>query len=267
MDLYLVKLGGSVITDIGKPNTPDTKTMNRVIKEIKSAVAKNPNIQVIVGHGSGSFAHIPAKKYRLNEGLTGKRSIKGAAITSAIAANLHRIVITNMIAGGLNPFSFPPSAGAVTKSGKIENWDISHIKDALGKGFVPVTCGDVTMDVDRGIAVVPTEEPLEYIASKMKPTKVIIAGDVDGVFTSNPKLYKDAALRPVITQKNIKEALKGATGSTKIDVTGGMHDKLQRLWGISKKYNTECHIINAKVPNRLYSALVGEKVIGTRIKA
>ncbi|MEM3661930.1 MAG: hypothetical protein QXG73_03825, partial [Candidatus Micrarchaeaceae archaeon] len=68
-------------------------------------------------------------------------------------------------------------------------------------------------------------------------------------------------------KKNIKEALKAAGASLKIDVTGGMHSKLKFLYSISRKYGSTCQIVNATVPGRLRDALMGKPVISTIIKA
>ncbi|MEM3405211.1 MAG: hypothetical protein QXZ01_02705, partial [Candidatus Micrarchaeaceae archaeon] len=70
-----------------------------------------------------------------------------------------------------------------------------------------------------------------------------------------------------INKKNIREALNGAGASLKIDVTGGMHSKLQFLYNISRKYGSTCQIVNATVPGRLRDALMGKPVVSTIIKA
>ncbi len=262
--LILVKLGGSVLSDTRKENTPKLRQINRLVKEIKQG---SKGAMVVVGHGSGSFAHIPAHRYGLQKGLHNKMSRKGASITQEVAARLHTLVLRSMIKNGLDALSFRPAAGGMTSNGKLVQWNIEPLKRALESGFVPVTMGDVVIDAKKGIAVIPTEEALEYLAARLKPYKVIIGGDIDGVFTSNPMLHKDAKLIRNITRRNIRKAAAGAGASLKIDVTGGMSSKLSYLYNISKRYHTRCQIVNATVPGRLRDAMLGKNVIGTSIKA
>ncbi len=50
--LYLVKLGGSVRTDIKHPNIARTIVIDRLMSEVKRALKTN---DIILGHGAGSF--------------------------------------------------------------------------------------------------------------------------------------------------------------------------------------------------------------------
>ncbi len=262
--LILVKLGGSSITDIEKPNVARHDVIKRLANEVKSASA---NKKIILGHGSGSFGHVLAKKYRTHEGLINEDSLLGAALTQNVAAQLHRIVIDEFCNAGINALSFPPSSNAITKNRKITHWNVRPIKHALKNGFLPVTCGDVVLDSELGVTIASTEEAFSYLAKKLKPEKIILGGDTDGVFTANPKLVKDAKLIEEINSSNIDEALRGAGASTKVDVTGGMKTKLEYAYNIAKLYNTKCQIVNINVPGRLHSAIIGEKILGTVIKA
>lgn len=84
--------------------------------------------------------------------------------------------------------------------------------------------------------------------------------------TADPKLHSDAKLIERIDGNNIENALAGAGGSTKTDVTGGMESKLEYLRGISKDTGAICQIVNIAEPGRLYSAVSGAEMIGTIIR-
>ncbi|MGC8587029.1 MAG: isopentenyl phosphate kinase [Candidatus Micrarchaeia archaeon] len=261
-NLCLVKIGGSAITDISKPNTPRRGEIIRISKEIHAA---RKHVSIIVGHGSGSFGHVPAAKYKVQLGLINSRSLEGASMTQHAAAMLHRIVIGEMFKVGLKPASFPP-ANAITSGGRIKEWYITPIMRALENGFLPVTYGDVTMDLKQGVAIVSTEEALRYLANELKPSRIILGSDIDGVFTSNPKIDTNARLISRIDSRNIGSALSGASGSTKVDVTGGMRTKLKYLYEMSKNTGAEGMIVNINVPGRLYKAMLGKHVVGTVVK-
>lgn len=238
--------------------------LSGIFSEIKSSRLEG---KLIIGHGVGSFAHVPAKKFRTTEGNSGRRSILGASITQHSALELHDIVIRKAIASGLPAFSFSPSSAALARGRTICEWDTSPIKEALAQGFVPITHGDVVADSVQGFSVASTEEVFSYLAAELKPGRIVIGTDVDGIFDDDPKSNPDASLIEEVNRHNIAEITRYAKGSRKVDVTGGMRSKLEYLYNISMKTGAECIIINAKRKGRVRSALLGMKVIGTKINA
>ncbi|MGC8479676.1 MAG: isopentenyl phosphate kinase [Candidatus Micrarchaeia archaeon] len=264
MDRYLIKIGGSVITDINQEAKANVSEIKRILNEIKSSII---NKEIIIGHGSGSFGHISAHKYKINLGLVNKDSVFGSSVTQNAAAKLHRIVIENAIDLGMTPFSFAPSSSAVSENGIIKNWDLSAMINALEKGFIPITYGDLIIDRKQGVSIGSTEEVFRYISNSIKPKKIIIGTDVDGIFNADPKLDKSAELIINVNNKNIDEVLQKSSGSRKIDVTGGMKSKVMHLYNISKETGAVCQIVNVKVKDRLREAILGKEVISTLIKA
>lgn len=59
--LLLIKLGGSLITDKSRDYTARPQIISRLAREIKFA-RKTFDSDIIIAHGSGSFAHTPAAK-------------------------------------------------------------------------------------------------------------------------------------------------------------------------------------------------------------
>lgn len=263
-NLILIKIGGSVITEIRRPNTAKKREIRRLLSEIKRAGA---GYKIVLGHGGGSFPHTPARRYGVHLGIKRRSSLIGASLTQYAASSLNRIVFDEARRIGLRPFSFAPSAATLTKSGRIIAWDTRNLFHALKSGFLPVTYGDVTIDAKQGVAIVSTEEVLRHIATVARPEKVILGGDTDGVFTANPKVDNRARLINRIDSRNIRAAMKGTGATTKIDVTGGMRSKLAYAYEISKAAKTKCLIINASVPGRLYDAIKGNSVVGTVVDA
>lgn len=83
---------------------------------------------------------------------------------------------------------------------------------------------------------------------------LIILSDIDGLFTANPSLHKDAVLIPVVKEidRNIEEI---AGGSTTIEGTGGMTSKVETAKRVSE-YGIPTVIMNGNVSgllNRLFS--------------
>ena len=146
------------------------------------------------------------------------------------------------------------------------SWDLAPIRKALEYGFLPIGYGDVVIDEAQGVSVASTEEMIRYLAIKLKPSRIIVGTDVDGIFTADPKNDRNAELVRKVGPHNIGEALTMVGGSKKVDVTGGMSSKLEQLYGISKETGAVCQIVNAAKKGELYDALIGSD-IGTTIMA
>jgi len=261
--LILVKLGGSVITDAGKPRTPRLREIRRLIKEIKRSGSKN----IVIGHGGGSFPHVPAHRYKVQCGLINKSSRFGASLTQRAAADLHGIVINEMLKLKMPAFSFSASSGAVADGKRITGWDLDVLRKAIKNGFIPVTYGDLAIDSKQGVCIVSTEEIFRYLALKLRPKMVIIGSDVDGVFTDDPKMTRAARFITNINKDNIKGIALSPENKRKFNVTGSMKSKVELLYKISESCSATCQIVNANVPGRLYNAILGKPVKSTTVKA
>ncbi|MEC7239514.1 MAG: hypothetical protein VXV81_05130, partial [Candidatus Thermoplasmatota archaeon] len=66
-DVVVVKFGGGLITNKAKLCTPDLAIIEQLVAVVKRCLESG--LQVIVVHGAGSFGHLRAKYWRLNEGL------------------------------------------------------------------------------------------------------------------------------------------------------------------------------------------------------
>ena len=74
--MIILKIGGSVITNKAQENTFKKGIMDRLSKEIKTSGKK-----IMIVHGAGSFGHITAKKYGLQNGFQDTKQIKGFSLT------------------------------------------------------------------------------------------------------------------------------------------------------------------------------------------
>ena len=259
--LFLVKLGGSLITDKSKPFTEKREIIRRLAIEIKAGMEKTGNL-VIVGHGGGSYPHVPAKKYRTAEGMINSDSQKGMAEVQDAASRLNRIVVEEFIRMGLNAVSVSPSSFSVGRKGEVYKAFLTPIKEMLKWGLVPVVYGDVVMDVVKGCTIFSTEKTLNNLALKLgesfRVKKIIHCGMTDGVYDRKgktvPKLGKEGF-----------EKMRGEIGtSAGIDVTGGMVHKVEECLRVAKE-GIKCVIINGNRPGELINTLLGQKHHGTEI--
>ena len=119
--MFIIKIGGSIITDKKKENCFKQEITDNLIKEIKKSDKK-----LIIIHGAGSFGHIHAKKYNLHKQLP--------------------ISIRNHIRDGLKEQRLEnPKSGDKCFS-NIHNYIIGSVKNAIEKvisfleteGFNPI---------------------------------------------------------------------------------------------------------------------------------
>jgi isopentenyl phosphate kinase len=133
---------------------------------------------------------------------------------------------------------------------------LEPIKNYLKNDLVPVVFGDVISDEKLGCTILSTEEIFKLLAKFLKPKKIILMSNVEGVYDSKGKVI------PEINKKNFPEIQKFLKGANKIDVTGGMAHKVKEAMEMAKG-KIEVFIIGGKKGN-LEKYLKGEK-IGTRI--
>ena len=270
-DLYVIKLGGSVITEKGKPFTEKLDVIQRLAKEIHEA-RQEKDFALIVGHGGGSYPHVPATEFNVHKGVIDEKSYEGIAKVQDAASRLNRIVVRELIAAGENAISVQLSSTSVSENGRIKEMYLKPMRMMLDYGMIPVPYGDVGLDTKQGCCILSTEEIINYItqnAKLMLPdynlNRIIIGGRVDGVFTGNPDDTEDAKLIPVITPENIDEVGQYLAESSGIDVTGGMRQKIESMLELAEK-DIESEIINVGKPGYLKKALLGNEQIGTVVR-
>lgn len=264
-NLILVKLGGSLITDKTRPFTSRLDVINRLAREIHEA-REEGKLKLIIGHGGGSFPHKPAKDYRVDLGFIDKETFKGISKVQSAASDLNRIVVNALINAEENAFTIQPFATFITEEDAIKSWYTQSLEYVLKFDMLPVVYGDVAIDVRKGCSIVSTEEILNHLARQFNSKRIILAGITDGVFDKDPNKYKDAKLIPEINSKNYLEIRGFLGGSAGIDVTGGMAQKVDKMFELTK-FGVEIEIINGERPGYLKRALLGEKGLGTIIKA
>ena len=265
MELIFLKLGGSLITQKDKPFTERKDIIERLTKEIYEA-RQEKDFRLLIGNGGGSYPHTPAKKYQTAKGIINEQSIKGIAEVQDAASRLNRIIVRALLDVGENAISVQPSSVCITENSRIVEFHTKPLEMLLEKEMLPVVYGDIGLDTKQGCAIISTEELFVFLTKKLKPKKIIMAGVVDGVFTADPKKDKTAQMIPEITPQNYPEIKKMLSGSSGIDVTGGMFLKVEKALELASM-SAEVSIINGLVENRVKQALLGKEVMETIIKS
>lgn len=262
MRLVFLKLGGSLITDKTKEQTPRLDVLNRLADEIAAARHADPDQRLVLGHGSGSFAHVPARKYGTRQGVQGADGWHGFVQVWRAAAALHRLALDALERAGLPAISFPPSATVWMKGGLLQDWDMRPIEAALSAGLLPVVYGDVAFDAALGGTILSTEDLFDALAVRITPQLVLQAGLEPGVWKDFPACT-EAFLE--LTPETISKEGTAIGGSATTDVTGGMIAKVRHSLRLVERYpGLQVRIFSGYVPGNVQRALAGEPV-GTLI--
>jgi len=267
-ELILLKLGGSVITDKARPFTARQDVIERLAGEIKNALtARGDDLQLIVGHGSGSFGHQVAAKYQTHKGAVSADSWLGFAEVAAAAAELNHIVLRALRAAGVPAISFQPSASTRTRGEQLMYFETFPLKEALNHGLVPVVYGDVSVDASQGMSIVSTETLFDNLARELTPNRIILAGQVEGVFDADPTTNPQAELIEEIDRTNWDEIEALLGGSSATDVTGGMFTKVRDMYRLTLAMPPmQAMIISAETAGNVEEVLKGQLVdFGTLI--
>ena len=265
-EIVFLKLGGSLITEKDRPYTLRTDVCRRLGEEIREVLAAS-DLRLLLGHGAGSFAHVPAAEHRTGEGLAGGGGWKGYAKTRRAVTALSGRLLDAFAAVDFHPLAVTPSSCARAFDGRLVEMDLRIVRALLDAGQTPMVCGDALLDDRRGFTICSTESIFEYAARAFHPTRVLLACDVDGVFAGNPAKQPEARRIPVVTESNLAEVLDQAQVARGADVTGGMAGKLRALAEIAALPGVhEARIFSGLVPGAVRQALVGGSGAGTVVR-
>lgn len=225
-DLILLKLGGSLITDKLQPFTPRRDVLARLGAEIRAARAEHPEMQLVIGHGSGSFGHTPARQHGTRQGVRTPAQWLGFAEVWKEARALNQIVVEALLDAGLPVIALPPSASVTAEDGRVLEWNLAPLHSALEHGLLPLINGDVIFDTQRGGTILSTEDLFLHLARMLRPRRILLAGLEDGVWADFPQCTR---LIERITPANFEELLPALGQSAGTDVTGGMAAKARSM--------------------------------------
>lgn len=247
-ELALIKLGGSVVTKKESPLTPN----NIAIKNISKALS-SISMPMILVHGGGSFGHYWSLQYDMHS-IPSEYHPQGIAIVHESMLYLDQIVAKSMLNFGMNPYPLPPTSFTLNRKPIREK--ILELSVMTKRSITPVTFGDIVHVKRSKYAIISGDEIMTLIASILRPTKIIFALDVDGVYAN----LHNKRLIPIYDKISPVRF-----GTVKADVTGGMRRKIREAVKISK-LGLEVWIANGLRPERIRKILNNEKVEGTVIR-
>jgi len=243
-----IKLGGSVITD---KNSNKPKARKDAIERLINEVSLFPP-PFILTHGAGSFGHPLVEEW--NQGR-----LKDFKKIHESVEKLNRIVARYCKKFNISHDCYSPFEIMTYDNGFDLDKLWEHGKTTLENKGVLITYGDIVTAKSRtrynGFEVLSADVSTCFLAQQWKADKIIWVVDKDGVYNRNPELDSSAKIL-----KRIGDDYKAEFMTTKIDVTGGIQEKIKQ----SQKVGIKAQIINGLVPENLKKAITDES-IGTLV--
>jgi isopentenyl phosphate kinase len=228
--LYILKIGGSILTNKNSERLYlHKKRISKIAKQIKTALNKDPDLQLIIVHGAGGEVHHLAHKYSLQNG-TGLNNNKlyGATLTRLAVQKLNTQIFNIFLENGLPVLPVHTSSTVIQKNKKISTLNTKIITGTINNNCIPLLYGDMTLDTVCGMSISSGDASTAYLAKHLDIKKIFLATDVQGIFTKDPYKYSDATLIKKTTLSNVFFAQNiSLTKSHNTDTTDGMKGKLR----------------------------------------
>ena len=276
-NLILVKFGGSAITDKSTECTYLSEVTRQLLAEVKQFlineavktdefsgdIFQNSRYQFIFVHGAGSFGHIKAKRFGLDEGYNNQNQFAAVSQVHYDVRKLNSLFMSDLLLNDLPGIAIPPFMVVRNNNKSITNIDFQTFDTILSWGLIPISFGDVVIDDTLKFSICSGDVIIQELAKRYKPTHVIFLTGVDGLCTKNPKIHDDAQLIKKLTEETFNFAYTRQNVDT--DVTGGIFQKCKLALELTSK-GIKTYIINGTVKGRFRDALMGHDVEGTVVE-
>lgn len=219
----IIKLGGSLAE-----NPERLRTLCHKLSELAKKYA------VIVVPGGGRFAD-DVREYDQRFNLSNEVS--------------HRMAILGMDQFGLLLSDIMPNSRVFRQLEDAEELSEAEIVPI----FLPSRWIFQEDPLDNSWAVT-SDSITVYFAGQVNAGKVVLVTDVDGVFTSDPKMYSDAKLIPSLAAKK----LLTLNQRTSVD---------RYLPNLLLETQIGCYVVNGNYPERVEAVLAGQHTTCTYISA
>ena len=264
----VVKFGGALITKKDEECVAHLEIIQNLCAVIKSI--SDDGIQTILVHGAGSFGHLKAKRWRLNEGYIPDMEHPSDACLSQVEAvsqvrndmlTLNSIIVKELENVGFEVRTHPPHQWA-TNLGPTFSGSLDHFSDS-DPSIVHVTFGDVVdVDDERTFGILSGDDLVARLSLELPGIEALIfaMGGVDGLLKVPPHIATDADLiehwSPDVNYEGLHQS--------DIDVTGGIGLKITRGHLVAQS-GIGVYLINGEYPSRILSLLRQEPWRGTTI--
>ena len=222
----IIKFGGSVLTDKSKSENFLDNRIKSLIQTTSELVKRSIFEEVILVHGAGSFGHPTAKKFNLDGDFRANTS-EGIVKTLFGVRKLNQYLLEMCLQQDLLVASvFLSNAGL----GQINKLNFQKlVKELLSFGIIPLISGDILFSKNKKYRIVSGDEIVRILVETMTLPTVIMVSDTKGVYDQDGKTIN------ILTEEIFEGLGQTITGATKVDMTGGMRQKILELFPIKTK--------------------------------
>ncbi len=263
----VIKWGGGLITNKSSLCTPDLGIIEQLAQTISDC--QEHEIDVILVHGAGSFGHLRAKHWRLNEGylphIQFEKDEKCGTQQEAVHAvrqemlDLNAHVCHALEQKNLTPVVHPPHLWVQNTGPEfLGNLNRFHQQS---QGQIHVTFGDVVeVEGEQQFGILSGDDLVVRLAVELPAVKRLVFAikGVDGLLRVPPE---QATNDDLIKNWSPEIEFKGTHQST-IDVTGGIGLKAAR-GSLVASQGIEVIMVNGGKAERVLNAMLGNPVRGT----
>ncbi|MCS7110896.1 MAG: isopentenyl phosphate kinase [Ignisphaera sp.] len=250
----ILKLGGALITDKEKPFSVKHSALYRVCREIGRAYRKCGK-RIIIVHGGGSYGHYVVREHG------DVYSIESISQVVWFMRELNMIIADVLNLYGIPALPMDTHAMFLRASNKLYAFKEPLIT-MVNKGLTPVLYGDIVFNEMGEPEILSGDEIAWYIASLLKPSKLLFATSVDGVFDRDPT---DRSARLLSIVKLSELDLLDVRSARGMDVTGGMRTKLSLGLKYMDGSTMTVYVFNGLRVGNIYHSICDDKVRGTRV--
>ncbi len=269
-ELVLVKLGGSLITEKTQEETPRLEVMSRLAEELAATLPqlRSRGIGVLLGHGSGSYGHVAAKRHGYREVAAGERRRTGAGAIHNRAETLHCMLVTALVRAEIECLSLAPSTFLVARDGApVECWSRT-VEMALHGGLVPVVYGDVVLDESVGYSICSTETVLSALLERLREAgfsmqSAVWLGETDGILDAEGRTL--TTIRSGGGPPREGETLAALGEAAGADVTGGIRHRFETVSRLAEE-GVRSLLVNGLRAGAFSAALQGDAISGTVVE-
>tara|TARA_Y100000768_G_scaffold181801_1_gene136165 strand:+ start:4299 stop:5171 length:873 start_codon:yes stop_codon:yes gene_type:complete len=268
-DCVVIKFGGGLITNKSTMCTPNYAVIDSLVDVVANCL--EDDLRVIVVHGAGSYGHLRAKHWKLNQGFLPHYDFvaqadcqtqeEAVSIVRKEMLTLNQIVLDAFAKRGISTHKLPPHKWARNTG---SNFDGDITKLFADDNSVKITFGDV-VDCEEGIfGILSGDDLVVRICQEIPNVKRLIFAvkGVDGILKRPPEV----ADRDDLIEHWSPSIEYSGVHNSEIDVTGGIGLKAARGSEVAAS-GVDVFIINGEEPQRLLDACKGISTRGTQIFA
>ncbi|MCC6040614.1 MAG: uridylate kinase [Desulfurococcaceae archaeon] len=246
MQVVFVKAGGSFITHKDVPVKVNVRALNSLVKILR---AVKDDVSLVLGNGGGAFAHYAVLKHKAN------RLQVFLSKCHQATRSLNRLIVDYLVESGIWATSVQTSSIICKNKGEFKVF-IEPIKQLVSNNIIPVVYGECILSGEDA-AILSTEKVFEILSMHIRPSRIVLLTDVNGVFTCNPRTCSNAKLITRITPENLHSVLEVLKGTTTSDATGGIYSKVLSMSAFSFKTGIEVIITSGFDEESAVAAIKG----------